>query len=80
MSCPNNFPIFGRDLWADDVLADPYPTYWQRRDLGPVVWLETQQIVTFPRFAEVRSALSGGLALETSRSVGTAPPRSWPGP
>ena len=51
-------PTFEGDLWADDVLANPYPTYRQLRALGPVVWLERQQIPALTRFAEVRQALA----------------------
>ena len=58
MTRPVDCPSFEGDLWADSVLADPYPTYARLRDLGPVVWLEQQQIAAFPRFAEVRNALA----------------------
>jgi cytochrome P450 len=51
-------PAFEEDLWADNVLADPYPTYRTLRDLGPVVWLAKQDIAVLPRYTEVRAALT----------------------
>ena len=55
---PIGMPSTDVDLWSDAVLADPYPTYRQLRDTGPVVWLNRYGIAAFPRFAEVRSALA----------------------
>ncbi|HEY4607757.1 MAG TPA: cytochrome P450 [Ilumatobacteraceae bacterium] len=56
-TCPSGMPATGLDLWSDEVLADPYPTYRHLRDIGSVVWLNRYGIAAFPRFAEVRSAL-----------------------
>jgi cytochrome P450 len=57
-SCPPGMPSTDVDIWSDEVLADPYPTYQALRDLGPVVWFNRYAMAAFPRFAEVRSALA----------------------
>ena len=46
------------DLFADDVLTDPYPTFADLREAGPAVWLPTLDAWAFPRYAEVRRALN----------------------
>jgi cytochrome P450 len=56
--CPPRMTATDLDIWADEVLADPYPAYQQLRDLGPVVWLNKYGMAAFPRFGEVRSALA----------------------
>jgi cytochrome P450 len=45
------------DLFADDVLRDPYPHYRVLRDAGPVVFLEQNGVWAVPRYAEVRHVL-----------------------
>lgn len=73
MSRPDNCPIDDQDLWADEVLVDPYPTYRRLRDLGPVVWLEKQQIFALARFAEVRRALSDYGSYSSASGVSSSP-------
>jgi cytochrome P450 len=45
------------DLFADEVIADPYETYRWLRDAGPAVWMERYQWWALPRYDEVFSAL-----------------------
>ena len=56
--CLPGMPATDLDVWADEVLADPYPTYRKLRDIGPVVWLTRYAMAAFPRFDEVRSSLA----------------------
>ncbi|HEX4359126.1 MAG TPA: cytochrome P450 [Pseudonocardia sp.] len=63
-------PAFTPDLFADDVLLDPYPHYRQLRDLGPLVWLEAQQVYVLPRYEEVRAALRDAETYRSGRGVG----------
>jgi cytochrome P450 len=51
-------PSYPHDLWTDEVLLDPHDHYQALRDLGPVVWLEAQQMYALPRFEGARDALS----------------------
>jgi cytochrome P450 len=45
------------DLFADDVIADPHPTYRELRDQGPAVWMSRYDCWILPRYAEVFAAL-----------------------
>lgn len=45
------------DLFSDEVLVDPYPTYRTLRDLGPVVHLPKYDIYAVARYADVRQVL-----------------------
>jgi cytochrome P450 len=49
-------PTYTPDLFSDEVLADPYEHYRALRELGPVVWLEAQQMYVLPRYHDVRAA------------------------
>jgi cytochrome P450 len=46
------------DLFSDEVLADPYPTYRLLRDAGPAVYLERIDAWALARDASVRAALT----------------------
>jgi cytochrome P450 len=58
------------DLWDDDVLADPYPTFAELRAAGPVVWLERHGLAALPRHAEVAAALADWRRFSSARGVG----------
>jgi cytochrome P450 len=45
------------DLWAPDVMPDPYDTYRELRDLGPAVHLEKFDLWAIPRYTQVREVL-----------------------
>ncbi|HEX6656759.1 MAG TPA: cytochrome P450 [Ilumatobacter sp.] len=65
-----NCPSTDVDLWADDVLADPYPTYAHLRELGPVVWMTKYAAFALPRYDEVRSVLQDWQRFTSARGVG----------
>ncbi len=58
------------DLWADDVLADPYPAYAELRQLGPVVWMTRYGAYALPRYDEVRAVLQDWQRFTSARGVG----------
>ena len=58
------------DLWADDVLIDPYPAYAQLRELGPVVWMTKFGAYALPRYDEVRAVLQDWQRFTSARGVG----------
>lgn len=64
-----NLPVFEGDLYADEVIRDPYPVYARLRELGPVVWLSQQQVYALPRYAEVASVLRQPKRYISSRGV-----------
>ncbi|MFE5111323.1 cytochrome P450 [Streptomyces sp. NPDC056663] len=68
------------DLWDANVLADPYATYAQLRDLGPAVWLDRYNMVAVPRFAEVKTVLADWRNFSSASRVGATPDESLPGP
>ncbi|HEV3363124.1 MAG TPA: cytochrome P450 [Acidimicrobiia bacterium] len=67
---PLGCPSSDVDLWAEDVLADPYPTFAELRETGPVVWLERHGLVALPRHAEVAAALADWRRFSSARGVG----------
>lgn len=62
-------PDYDGDLYADEVIRDPYPVYARLRQLGPVVWLSQQQVYALPRYAEVASVLRQPKRFISSRGV-----------
>ena len=50
-------PGYDVDLYADDVLRQPYPHYRALRDLGAAVWLPRNGLYAVGRFEDVRAAL-----------------------
>lgn len=62
-------PIYDGDLYADEVIRDPYPVYARLRRLGPVVWLSQHQVYALPRYAEVASVLRQPKRFISSRGV-----------
>jgi cytochrome P450 len=58
------------DLFADEVLADPYPTYARLRSLGPVVWLPKHGFYAVVRYAEARAVLNDHERFISGRGVG----------
>lgn len=61
------------DLYCDAVLADPYPTYRQLRDLGAAVYLERVDAWFIGRFKDVRSALSDWQTFSSAQGIGLNP-------
>jgi cytochrome P450 len=57
MRHPLGVAAYPHDLYSDAAARDPYPTYKQLRELGPVVWLRRQRAFALPRYAECKSAL-----------------------
>lgn len=62
-------PVYDGDLYADDVIRDPYPVYARLRSMGPVVWLSQHQVYALPRYAEVASVLRQPKRFISSRGV-----------
>ncbi|MHA6622978.1 cytochrome P450 [Pseudonocardia sp. DLS-67] len=61
------------DVFADDVLADPWPTWQALRAAGPVVHLDRYDTWVLPRHAEVRAALGDHERFSSARGVGYEP-------
>lgn len=50
-------PTTRADLFSDEILQDPYPTYARMREQGSVVRMETYDIWALTRYDSVRNAL-----------------------
>lgn len=66
-------PVSEIDVFADEILDDPYPTYARLRDLGPAVHLSRLDCWAVSRFADVRAALVDHERFASSGSVGHDP-------
>jgi len=60
----------GIDLFADDVLADPYPHYRRMRDAGPAVHLPRYAGGLLARYEQVRGALGDWETYSSARGIG----------
>ena len=61
------------DLFADEVLIDPYPTYARLRDLGAVVHLPANDVYVLTRYDVIRDALGDWETLLVAASIGFNP-------
>jgi cytochrome P450 len=50
-------PAIDVDLWSDEILVDPYPTYALLREMGPVVYDTLHDAYVVTRYDEVRAVL-----------------------
>lgn len=67
------------DLWSDEVLADPYPTFQRLRDIGPAAYLTRCDMWLTTRYDIVKGALTdwesfssahlGGIALNPGTNI-----------
>lgn len=60
------------DLFADDVLVDPYPAFAELRRTAPVVYLPKNDVYALTRYDVIRSAL-GDWETFSSTSIGFNP-------
>ena len=60
------------DLFADEILLDPYPAYTRLRELGGVVYLPQNDVYALTRYDVIRDALADP-ATFSSRSIGFNP-------
>lgn len=63
-------PAADVDLFADPVLADPYPAYRVLRDAGPAVYLPGYRVWVLARDREVRHALDHPEVFAATRPAG----------
>ncbi len=58
------------DLWADDVLVDPYPTYRVLRELGDVVYLTHSNLYALTGYDVIKDALADPTRFSSAQGVG----------
>lgn len=66
-------PVSQVDLFADEVLLDPYATYAELREVGSVVHLPTNDIYALTRYDAVRAALGDWETFSSAHGVGFNP-------
>ncbi len=63
-------PTSGIDLWADDVLVDPYPKYRALRELGDVVYLAHSKLYAFTGYDVIKDALADPTRFSSAQGIG----------
>ena len=63
-------PTSDVDLFADDVLSDPYPALRGLREAGPAVRLTAYDAWVLPRYEHVRAALADHQRFSSAHGVG----------
>lgn len=66
-------PVSDVDIFADDVLTDPYAAYAVLRETGAAVYLERYDCWALPRYEHVRAALRDHERFSSVDSVGYEP-------
>jgi len=61
------------DLWADDILIDPYDTYSALRELAPILWMPRHEAYVVTRYDEVRTVLQDWRTFTSAEGVGMTP-------
>lgn len=61
------------DLFADDVVLDPYPTCAMLRGLGAVVYLPTNDVYALTRYETIRAALGDPETFSSVKAIGFNP-------
>jgi cytochrome P450 len=61
------------DLFADDILLDPYPSYRMLRDQAAVVYLPTNNVYALTRYDTIRAALADTATFSSVKAVGFNP-------
>ncbi len=56
-------PVYDVDLFADDVILDPYPHYRAMRDLGPMAWAirDPMRRIWYPWFSTTNNSSPRGV-------------------
>src|SRR5580704_5628605 len=63
-------PHYPVDVFADDVLDNPYDHYRSIRDLAPVVWLPAHDVYAVARYREVCAVLDDDATFLSGVGVG----------
>jgi cytochrome P450 len=66
---PVSAPSSDVDVYASDVLADPYDVYRRLRDAGPAVRLSTYPVWFMGRYSDVRAALADWETFTSAQGV-----------
>lgn len=62
-------PTYDGDFWDDKVILDPYPTYRDLRNKGPVVWMRRHDAWAITRHEPLRRALTDAATFSSAEGV-----------
>jgi cytochrome P450 len=69
MSLAAQPPTLDVDIFSDDVMLDPYPTYRVLRDTAPAVYMPAHSVWAIGRYADIRPALLDFEAFSSARGT-----------
>ena len=64
-----NAPVSDVDFYSDQTIADPVSAYHRMLDLGPVVWLEKNNILAICGFSELTESLRNHAVFQSGKGV-----------
>lgn len=64
-----NAPVCGVDFYSDATIADPVAAYHRMLELGPVVWLEENNILAICGFPELTQSLRNHQVFQSGKGV-----------
>ncbi|MEU6846324.1 cytochrome P450 [Streptomyces sp. NPDC046716] len=67
---PHTPPVSDVDLFADDVVVDPYPTYAALRDLGAAVHVPRNDVYALTHYDTLRAALANWETFSSAAAIG----------
>ncbi len=76
-------PILSVDPYSDEILLDPFPTYAEIREAGPVVYLERHGVHAMGRHRDVQAVLKDWRSFSSTGGSGIADirkPGAWRAP
>jgi cytochrome P450 len=65
-------PTIDVDLWSNEILVDPYPTYARLRAAGPVWYDPEREVYVLTRYDEIRSAVQDWETFTSAQGVGVS--------
>ncbi len=69
----NSPAVSNVDIFADDVLVDPYPTYKALRDTASVVHLPANNVYALTRYSAIRAMLGDYATFSSVKAIGFNP-------
>ncbi|MEM8936555.1 MAG: cytochrome P450 [Pseudomonadota bacterium] len=69
MNASQTIPSFDLDIFCEEVVLDPHPHYRAIRDLGPVVRLNSADVLGVGRYSDVRAMLLNKDVFVSSKGV-----------
>lgn len=67
---PDSVTTSGIDLWSDENLSNPYPTFANLRDQAAVVKLEQSNVWAITRYEQIREALGDWATFSSEKAIG----------